>query len=549
MPVAATAKTGQLGSFGGVTVPGSPYRYAAISPRIPDKLTVVARIERDGGRISRSWYLRGSYLLPAATYDPDSGGGLSADGTTLVLSRLWRTYPPRISRFAVLKTQVSYEWHGSGRPPRFRQFPKFVDVPGIYSFNAISPDGTTVYLTRYRITRDHEPDTGPSDDFEMRALDVESGRLLPRPLPWAPRQQGPLTGVPITRASSGDGRWAYTLYLGDRRPVYLLVLDTVAGRAIPVELPRLPGPANAPANALSLRLRLEAGGRLLTVFDRSPDLEGARPLVRVDTSTLEARPGRRGTASIGMIPAWLEAPPTPPDPLLAFARTPRGPGNLLARRDVVGRSADGRRIELHQKGDPALSGEILVFGCIHGDECAAAEIQPSSSLTAGCPDWKSDVYVVPNLNPDGAARGSRLNGRGVDLNRNFPAGWRPIGERGDPQYSGPRPFSEPETRLAARIVRELEPEVTIWFHQYRGQRPFVRAWGDSAPAAREFASLAQLSFQLLPWPAGTAPNWQNHRFPGTSSFVVELPPGPLARGLGARLDDSLVRLGRKVSKD
>lgn len=235
--------------------------------------------------------------------------------------------------------------------------------------------------------------------------------------------------------------------------------------------------------------------------------------------------------------------------LLAFARTPRRPGNLLARIGVVGRSGEGRPIWLRQAGDPARSGEVLVFGCVHGDECAASGIRPSSPLTAGCPDPQSDVYVVPNLNPDGRARGTRLNGRGVDLNRNFPASWRPIGERGDPQHSGPRPFSEPETRLAARIVRQLEPEVTIWFHQYAGSRAFVRAWGQSVPGAREFARLAKLPFRALPWPDGTAPNWQNHRFPGTSSFVVELPSGPLARGLGDRLGDSLVRLGRKVSED
>jgi protein MpaA len=549
VPVAATAKTGQLGSFGGVTVPGSPYRYAAFPPRTPGKSTTVARIERDGGRVSRWWSLRGSYLVPAVAYDPNSGGGLSADGETLVLSRLWRTFPPRVSRFAVLKTQFNYEWHGPGHPPHFRQFPKFIDVPGSYSFNAISPDGATVYLTRYRIARNHEPGTKPSDDFEIKALDVESGRLAPRPLARAPRQQGPLTGVPITRASSSDGHWAYTLYLGDRRPIYMLALDTVAGRAIPVELPRLLGPANAPANALSLRLRLEAGGRRLTVFDRSPDLEGARALARVDTSTYMARPVRSGTASIGAIPSWLLAASARPDPFLAFKQTPRHPGNLLARVGVVGHSAEGRQIGMRQTGDPALGGELLVFGCIHGDECAARGIEPRSPLAAGCPDPKSDVYVVSSLNPDGAAHGSRLNGRGVDLNRNFPVDWRPIGNRGDPQYSGPRPFSEPETRLAARIVRRLEPEVTIWFHQYRGRRPFVRAWGPSAPAAREFARLAMLPFRPLPWPAGTAPNWQNHRFPDTSSFVVELPPGPLARDLRARLDDSLVRLGRKVSED
>ncbi|HEU4600268.1 MAG TPA: M14 family zinc carboxypeptidase, partial [Solirubrobacterales bacterium] len=216
---------------------------------------------------------------------------------------------------------------------------------------------------------------------------------------------------------------------------------------------------------------------------------------------------------------------------LAFAQTPRGPGNLLARSGVVGHSRRGRPIVLRQFGDPAWSGELLVFGCIHGDECAAGGIRP---LTNGCPDPGAAIYVVPNLNPDGAAAGTRLNGHGVDLNRNFPSEWQAIGTRWDPEYSGPRPFSEPETRLAARIVRTLRPAATIWFHQYHGKRPFVRAWGPSAPAGRRFARLARMPFRLMRWPAGTAPNWQNHRF-HAASFVVELPAGQAGPRLRERV--------------
>lgn len=231
---------------------------------------------------------------------------------------------------------------------------------------------------------------------------------------------------------------------------------------------------------------------------------------------------------------------------LAFARTPRGPGNLLARYGTIGRSAQGRSIVLKQVGDPKWSGELLVFGCIHGDECGARGIVPS---TGGCPDPSADIYLVPNLNPDGAAAGSRLNGRGVDLNRNFPSQWKASGSRWDLEYPGPRPFSEPETRLAARVIRSLRPEATIWFHQYRGRRPFVRAWGPSAAAGRHFARLARMPFRLMRWPAGTAPNWQNHEFRGSSSFVVELPRGKVSPAMRSRLSRALVRMGRWVRED
>jgi protein MpaA len=246
--------------------------------------------------------------------------------------------------------------------------------------------------------------------------------------------------------------------------------------------------------------------------------------------------------------ALLVPAPHKPDTdgdFLAFAQTPRGPGNLLGRNAVVGHSARGRPIPLHQLGDPKWRGELLVFGCIHGDECAASGVEP---LTGGCPDPSADVYLVPDLNPDGTAAGSRLNGDGVDLNRNFNAGWRPLGRPGDPEYSGPRPFSERETRLAARIVHALEPAATIWFHQYRGERPFVRAWGRSVTDARHFATLARMPLRRMRWPAGTAPNWQNHRF-ASPAFVVELPQGRLEPKMRTRLSKALVRMGRWVRED
>jgi murein peptide amidase A len=203
--------------------------------------------------------------------------------------------------------------------------------------------------------------------------------------------------------------------------------------------------------------------------------------------------------------------------------------DLVRRAEVLGESVRGRTIRAVEVGDRASDRKILVVGCIHGNECAGIAV--TRLLARGPVPTTYDLWIVHNINPDGYALGVRQNARGVDLNRNFPSEWKRIGERWDPQYSGPRPLSEPETRIARRLVLRLEPDVTLWFHQ---PQALVRAWGQSIETARRYARLARVPYRSIRWPAGTAPNWQNHRFPGTASFVVELPSGPLSAAAAAR---------------
>src|ERR1700712_3321234 len=131
--------------------------------------------------------------------------------------------------------------------------------------------------------------------------------------------------------------------------------------------------------------------------------------------------------------------------LRALTRLPGNGAYASIQVENVGRSAGGGPHRVKQVGNPLLPGRVLLFGCVHGDECAARGIEPESN---GCPDPDSSLFIVPNLDPDG---------RAVALNRNSAAAWRPIGRRGDLQYSGPRPFSEPESRLAAAIIGQLQP--------------------------------------------------------------------------------------------
>jgi len=206
-------------------------------------------------------------------------------------------------------------------------------------------------------------------------------------------------------------------------------------------------------------------------------------------------------------------------------------GNAPNRRSTasIGRSAAGRPLRVWRIGSSRGRCRVLVVGCIHGTECAGLAV--TRRLVKLTSPISANLWVVQDLNPDGFAANTRQNARGVDLNRNFPSEWRRIGRRFSPQYSGPHPLSEPESRAVAKLIRRIRPDVTIWYHQPQG---IVRAWGRSVPAARRFARQAGMPFRALRWPNGTAPNWQNHVFAGSSSFVVELPAGALTQAAAAR---------------
>jgi murein peptide amidase A len=192
----------------------------------------------------------------------------------------------------------------------------------------------------------------------------------------------------------------------------------------------------------------------------------------------------------------------------------------LATAVVVGHSVQHRPITVvHVAG---TGPRILVVGSIHGNEPAGIAIVRALERTHP----KVDLWLVPALNPDGLAAGTRQNAHGVDLNRNFPSLWERFGHPGSTYYSGPRPFSEPETRAARALILRIHPQVTIWFHQHMD---VVWAYGRSTAAGRRYARLAGLPFLHRAWLAGSATNWQNHLPDGGASITVELPAGSLDR--------------------
>ncbi len=177
------------------------------------------------------------------------------------------------------------------------------------------------------------------------------------------------------------------------------------------------------------------------------------------------------------------------------------------------------------------------MGCIHGDECAGRALL--SAIASLPPPGGVQLWLVGEMNPDGTVAGTRQNARGVDLNRNFPYRWRRISD--STYYSGAAPASEAETRAAIRLILRVRPAVTIWYHQHED---LVDMSGGDRGIARLYARIAGLRATCLPFLPGTASGWSNHRFAGTTSFVVELPSGRIDPAALARHERAIQAIER-----
>lgn len=196
----------------------------------------------------------------------------------------------------------------------------------------------------------------------------------------------------------------------------------------------------------------------------------------------------------------------------------------MRRVELLGRSVQGRPIQAVEVGSPNGT-RVLVVGCVHGNEPAGIAV--ADALEQLSPKGV-DLWIVPDVNPDGVAADTRGNAHGVDLNRNFPFRWRP---RTGVYASGPHPLSEREARIAYRLIRRLRPRVTVWFHQHLD---LVWASGGNRRVEKVFARVSGLPYHPLPALGGSAIDWQNRALPGTTAFAAELPIGAAPRAAVSR---------------
>jgi hypothetical protein len=172
------------------------------------------------GTVNRWTTLAGSWGVPLVAADGTTGG-VSGDGRRLVLEHASYIYPKRVTRFLVLNATTL----------RVRDR---VTLRGDYSFDAISPDGSLMFLIEH-------PIPGGLANYLVRAYDLQRDRMLRRVIREEGEPSAVMNGIALTRATTADGAWAYTLYDEGRGRMFVHALDTVRGRAHCIDLPRAAG--------------------------------------------------------------------------------------------------------------------------------------------------------------------------------------------------------------------------------------------------------------------------------------------------------------------
>jgi hypothetical protein len=254
---------GAVTGWDGVVAPGGATRYVTLWAG--DK-TLVAAVRVNGGRVVRSRVLPGSYGVPLVAND-GSAGGVSADGSTLVLA----TFAPAAISGATTEFAVL-------RASNFK-VRRIVELPGSWSYDAISPDGSLLYLIQY-LTVTNQP------RYKVRAYDLAAGALLPGAI-VDKREPGAMLGIPATRATNGLGGWAYTLYgkpSGEEHFVH--ALDTRNRAAVCIDLPW-----DVPVGAImAVRMEVRPDGKLVLTQP------GVGTLASVDTTSFKVAAYRKPVA-------------------------------------------------------------------------------------------------------------------------------------------------------------------------------------------------------------------------------------------------------------
>jgi hypothetical protein len=269
----------------------------------PARRTTTVKKTSPGAGGTLTVTIPGRFVVPVVAYD-GAASGLSADGRTLVLIRPRTQFPERTTTLAILD-------------PDSLRVERFVRMRRDVSFDAISPDGHWIYLIEYTSRVD-------PTDYEVRAMDAGTGRLVSRAIVDPHEPDEAMRGNPLARVASPDGRWAYTLYDGNGHP-FVHALDTSRLTARCIDVPAFP----PNSDFYNGRISFAPDRRHLLIT-----MQG-RTLASLDTATFKVTIPSRHTAATTTSPRHDSAGTVGIAFPIAISVLLLGGGLLLVRRRVL----------------------------------------------------------------------------------------------------------------------------------------------------------------------------------------------------------------------
>lgn len=214
--------------------------------------TLVSAISTKDGSVVRTRMFAGQVGVPALLPGKPAEG-LSRDGGTFVLQTMG--FAPK-TQFAIVRTAD------------LQPVDSFT-LNGTFAFDALSPNGSMLYLIQHRTISDVE-------HYIVRGYDLEAHTLLPGRIADKTQKSWVMQGWAVNRTTTPSGRWVYTLYANPGGYPFIHALDTVRGVAHCIGVP---WPATEANQEAVFNFSLALKGKSLVV-----ERPGGVPYRYVDTT-------------------------------------------------------------------------------------------------------------------------------------------------------------------------------------------------------------------------------------------------------------------------
>ncbi len=248
-------------------------------------------------------------------------------------------------------------------------------------------------------------------------------------------------------------------------------------------------------------------------------------------------------------------------------------------KKIVGKSAFSRKLYAVKIGEGFPVG--IAQYAMHGREYITAELAFAHARRGL---YKGSCWILPLVNPDGALlvqeglssapkeererllfynRGEedfslwKANGRGVDLNVNFPAKWgkgsKNLSIAGSENYIGETPFSESETLALKKFTEKIRPDYTVSYHT-KGEEIYWYFYQSlhTCPRHKQLAlTISRSTSYPLAYARGSVggyKDWCIQRF-SVPAFTIEAGKDAFAHPLGEEALPDLLEKNENVLYD